>query len=64
MQIGNIYRVCKAGTHRPCHLNNLVIVTCRAGQNTDALGKYKVVVATNLKTGKEHHYFAEELEAL
>tara|TARA_Y100000034_G_scaffold92996_1_gene112479 strand:- start:317 stop:517 length:201 start_codon:yes stop_codon:yes gene_type:complete len=64
MMIGNIYRVCKKGTHKPCHFNNLVIVTGRAGQNTDAQGKYKVVVATNLKTGEVHHYFVEELEAL
>ena len=64
MKIGNMYRVCKKGTHRPCHFNNLVIVTGMAGQNTDDLGKYKVVVATNLNTGKEHHYFVEELEVL
>ena len=64
MKIGNMYRVCKKGTHKPCHYDNLVIVTGRAGQNTDDLGKYKVVVATNLKTGEVHHYFVEELEAL
>ena len=64
MKIGNIYRVCKKRTHRPCHFNNLVIVTRYLGQNTDAKGKYKVVEATNLNTGKAHHYFVEQLEAL
>ena len=64
MQIGNIYRVCKKGTHRPCHFNNLVIVTGFLGQNSAALGKWNVVEATNLNTGKVHHYFVEQLEAL
>jgi len=64
MIIGNIYRVCKKGTHKPCHFNNLVIVTATAGQNIDRLGKSKVVKATNLKTGTEHHYFVKELEAV
>ena len=64
MKIGNMYRVCKKGTHRPCHYNNVVIVTGMAEQNNNFPGKYKVVEATNLNTGKVHHYFVEELEAL
>ena len=64
MQIGNIYRVWKKGTHHTCHFDNLVIVTGYVGTVNDALGHWNVVEATNLNTGKVHHYFVEQLEAL
>ena len=56
MKIGDLYRVCETGTHKPCQFNNLFIATGRIG--------ISIIVGINLNTGKKHHYSIDDLEKL
>lgn len=55
MKIGALCKVTAKHSHNPSQLGDLIVVT-RAMKND------RVVTGTNLKTGKEHHYFTSEIK--
>ena len=63
MKIGTLCRVIKFKTHRPCQYNDVVVVigSCHKGIE---IGKGHLLVGTNLKTGKNHHYWSTQLEQI
>ena len=54
MKIGTLCKVIKKHSHNPSQYGDLVVVT------SNMRGYY--IQATNLKTGKTHHYSEKEIE--
>ena len=53
MKIGTLCKVRVVNSHTPSQFGNLIVVIGNRGL---------IVVGQNLKTGKQHHYFANEIE--
>jgi hypothetical protein len=61
MKIGTLCRVVKFKTHCPCQYNDMVVVIgfCNIDNRPSHL-----LICTNLKTGKSHHYWSTQLEQI
>ncbi len=53
MKIGTLCKVTAENSHTPSQFENLIVVIGNRGL---------IVVGQNLKTGKQHHYFANEIK--
>ena len=60
MKIGTLCRVIKFKTHRPCQYNDVVVITGIVGTGSRA----DLLLGTNLKTSKDHHYWCKDLEVI
>lgn len=60
--IGDVCKVIKEGTHKPCQLGDLVLVKGYLGGSYDPNPQF--LEAINLKTNQTHHYRRVELEAI
>lgn len=61
MKVGTLCKVTAENSHHPSQFGNLIVVTRKLKRNTNT-GVSIVVVGQNLKTGKQHHYFAKEIK--
>ena len=62
INIGDVCRVTRSGTHKPCQLGDLLLVVGYLGGSYDPNPNF--VKAINLKTNRIHHYRSVELEVL
>tara|TARA_A100001201_G_C4014221_1_gene178565 strand:- start:26 stop:214 length:189 start_codon:yes stop_codon:yes gene_type:complete len=58
MKIGTLCKVTAENSHNPSQFGNLIVVCDLRKTRTGG----HVVTGTNLKTGKQHHYFTKELK--
>ena len=58
MKIGTLCKVTAENSHSPSQFGNLIVVCDMRNTRTGG----HVVTGINLKTGKQHHYFANEIE--
>ena len=61
MKIGTLCKVTAENSHVPSQFGNLIVVTGKLNRATNT-GVSIVVLGRNLNTGREHHYFANEIE--
>jgi|TARA_R110000787_G_scaffold220349_1_gene329116 hypothetical protein len=61
MKIGTLCKVTSKESHYPSQHGDLIVVTGKLNKTTNT-GGHKVLSGRNLKTGKEHHYFAKEIK--
>ncbi len=62
MKTGTLCRVIKFKTHCPCQYNDMVVITGPV-RPRDGCASH-LLVGTNLKTGKAHHYWLASLEVI
>lgn len=58
MKIGTLCKVTAENSHTPSQFGNLIVVCDMRKNGTGG----HVVTGMNLKTGKQHHYFANEIK--
>ena len=58
MKIGTLCKVTAKNSHHPSQFGHLIVVCDLRKTRTGG----HVVTGTNLNTGREHHYFANEIE--
>ena len=61
MKIGTLCKVTAENSHSPPQFGNLIVVTGKLNRTTNT-GVFLVITGRNLKTGREHHYFLNEIE--
>ena len=61
MKIGILCKVTSRTSHYPPQFGHLIVVTGKLNRTTNT-GASTVVVGRNLNTGREHHYFTNEIE--
>ena len=61
MKIGTLCKVTAENSHSPPQFGNLIVVTGKVNRTTNT-GVSIVVVGQNLKTGRKHHYFKNEIK--
>jgi len=62
INIGDLCKVTRSGTHKPCQLGDLVLVVGYLGGRYDPNPNF--LKAINLKTNKTHCYRKVELEII
>ena len=62
INIGDVCKVTRSGTHEPCQLGDLLLVVGYLGGSYDTYRRF--VKAINLKTNRIHHYRSVELEII
>ena len=63
MKIGTLCKVTAKNSHNPPQFGNLIVVTGKLNRTTNT-GVSTVVVGRNLNTGREHHYFTNEIKEI
>ena len=63
MKIGTLCKVIAHDSHYPSQYGQLIVVTGKAGRATNAgICLSGAIVGRNLNTGRQHHYFKNEIK--
>ena len=61
MKIGTLCKVTSKTSHYPSQYGHIIVVLGKVNRTTN-IGGSVVVVGRNINTGREHHYFKNEIK--
>jgi len=62
MKIGTLCKVTSRTSHYPSQFGNLIVILGGTNRTTNTSFETNVVTGRNLNTGREHHYFKNEIK--
>ncbi len=61
MKIGTLCKVTSKASHYPSQYGNIIVVLGKVNRTTNA-NVSVIVIGRNINTGREHHYFKNEIK--